>query len=240
MEGGLGAGSEDDPAAEQAFLQKWAELFEGPLFDELESYAEHDKNPGPADQPAPTLQPLCNSAGPSSLAPDTGVPGACGAHGAATSAPRPSLPPIRPQDRLLPKENVSRLMAQNAPPNYKTSNESKRLMQELASEFILYVTSESKDISFAAKERAISSKSLMRALTNLGARAPTRHLQHLQALAHTPRMVCSGTHATSPCAQISVISHLTRSWRLKQRRQNANGPRSRQVRHDAWTHHSST
>ncbi len=73
----------------------------------------------------------------------TGLPGLNQvSHPMFTSSESNEKVSSKEQDRLLPIANVSRIMKQVLPENSKISKESKQLVQECASEFIAFITSE--------------------------------------------------------------------------------------------------
>ena len=82
---------------------------------------------------------------------------------------KPAPPPLLEQDRLLPTANVAKIMAEHLPKNAKVARESKKLMQELVTEFLCFVTSEANDICLAAGRNAISALDVEHAFLELGA-----------------------------------------------------------------------
>ncbi|TKY54134.1 Nuclear transcription factor Y subunit B-5 [Spatholobus suberectus] len=75
---------------------------------------------------------------------------------------------IREQDRLLPIANVGRIMKQILPPNAKISKESKETMQECASEFISFVTSEASEKCRKERRKTVNGDDICWALGSLG------------------------------------------------------------------------
>ncbi|GMI72159.1 hypothetical protein HRI_000885200 [Hibiscus trionum] len=75
---------------------------------------------------------------------------------------------IKEQDRLLPIANVGRIMKQILPPNAKISKEAKETMQECASEFISFVTSEASDKCKKERRRTVTGDDVCWALATLG------------------------------------------------------------------------
>jgi nuclear transcription Y subunit beta len=75
---------------------------------------------------------------------------------------------IREQDRLLPMNNISRLLKCALPDNAKVSQEAKETMQECASEFVQFLTSEAMDRCIADKRKTINGEDLLWALQSLG------------------------------------------------------------------------
>ncbi|CCH59632.1 hypothetical protein TBLA_0B08160 [Henningerozyma blattae CBS 6284] len=94
---------------------------------------------------------------------------------------------LRDQDRLLPINNVARIMKQTLPPATKVSKDAKLLVQECLSEFISFVTSEAADRCDAARRKTLSGEDVLVALHELG-------FEHYAALL---RMVLA-RHRTRP------------------------------------------
>ncbi|KAI4349968.1 hypothetical protein L6164_010504 [Bauhinia variegata] len=72
------------------------------------------------------------------------------------------------QDRLLPIANVGRIMKQILPPSAKISKESKQVMQECATEFISFVTSEASDKCHKENRKTVNGDDICWALSDLG------------------------------------------------------------------------
>ncbi|KAF3456199.1 hypothetical protein FNV43_RR00849 [Rhamnella rubrinervis] len=72
------------------------------------------------------------------------------------------------QDRLLPIANVGRIMKEILPPNAKISKEAKETMQECASEFISFVTSEASDKCRKERRKTVNGNDVCWALGALG------------------------------------------------------------------------
>lgn len=83
-------------------------------------------------------------------------------------------------ERLLPIANVGRIMKQVLPRNAKVSKEAKETMQECASEFISFVTSEATEKCRNEKRKTVSGDDVCWAFSRLGlddyARSMTRYL----------------------------------------------------------------
>ncbi|KAJ1395196.1 hypothetical protein SESBI_33567 [Sesbania bispinosa] len=75
---------------------------------------------------------------------------------------------IKEQDRLLPIANVGRIMKQILPQNAKISKESKETMQECASEFISFVTSEASEKCRKERRKTVNGDDICWALGTLG------------------------------------------------------------------------
>ncbi|XP_054808030.1 nuclear transcription factor Y subunit B-5-like isoform X2 [Prosopis cineraria] len=75
---------------------------------------------------------------------------------------------IKEQDRLLPIANVGRIMKQILPQNAKISKEAKETMQECASEFISFVTSEASDKCRKERRKTVNGDDICWALKALG------------------------------------------------------------------------
>jgi histone H3/H4 len=81
---------------------------------------------------------------------------------------------LREQDRLLPLANIGRLMARELPEGAKVSKDAKVLMQEMASEFICFLTSEANDISLEDQRKSIAHDDILDACGELGKLQPPR------------------------------------------------------------------
>ncbi|KAH6802486.1 nuclear factor Y [Perilla frutescens var. frutescens] len=71
-------------------------------------------------------------------------------------------------DKLLPIANVGRIMKKILPPNAKISKEAKETMQECASEFICFVTSEASDRCHKENRKTVNGDDICWALSSLG------------------------------------------------------------------------
>lgn len=67
--------------------------------------------------------------------------------------PEPELRILREQDRFLPVANIFRIMKDSMPPGAKCAKEAKECMQECASEFLSFITSEY--VNFGSKFREL-------------------------------------------------------------------------------------
>lgn len=74
----------------------------------------------------------------------------------------------REQEQLLPIANVGRIMKQILPPNAKISKEAKETMQECASEFISFVTSEASDKCRKERRKTVNGDDVCWALAAVG------------------------------------------------------------------------
>ncbi|KAI4301780.1 hypothetical protein L6164_035027 [Bauhinia variegata] len=72
------------------------------------------------------------------------------------------------QDSLLPIANVGRIMKQILPPTAKISKECKQVMQECATEFISFVTSEASDKCQKENRKTVNGDDVCWALSALG------------------------------------------------------------------------
>ncbi|CAM8938755.1 unnamed protein product [Rhodiola kirilowii] len=72
------------------------------------------------------------------------------------------------EDRLLPIANVGRIMKQALPQNAKISKGTKERMQECATEFISFVTSEAADRCRKDNRKTLNGEDICRAMTALG------------------------------------------------------------------------
>jgi nuclear transcription Y subunit beta len=75
---------------------------------------------------------------------------------------------LREQDRLLPVANIVRTMKRILPENAKISREARDLVQEAASEFIMFIASEASEYGLLEKRRTMVAEDILRALENLG------------------------------------------------------------------------
>ncbi|KAM7478197.1 hypothetical protein LguiA_026410 [Lonicera macranthoides] len=71
-------------------------------------------------------------------------------------------------DKLLPIANVGRIMKQILPPNAKISKEAKETIQECASEFVSFVTSEASDKCHKENRKTVNGDDVCWALSSLG------------------------------------------------------------------------
>ncbi|KAL3626506.1 Nuclear transcription factor Y subunit B-5 [Castilleja foliolosa] len=83
-------------------------------------------------------------------------------------ATNPSNDVVKGQDRLLPIANVGRIMKHMLPPNAKISKEAKETMQECASEFIGFVTSEASEKCRKERRKTVNGDDICWAMGNLG------------------------------------------------------------------------
>jgi histone H3/H4 len=72
------------------------------------------------------------------------------------------------QDRFLPIANVARIMKKTLPENAKISKEAKETVQECASEFISFLTSEASDRCLQEKRKTINGEDILYAMQALG------------------------------------------------------------------------
>ncbi|KAL4378788.1 hypothetical protein GQ457_02G036180 [Hibiscus cannabinus] len=104
------------------------------------------------------------------------------------------------QNRTLPIANVGRIMKQILPPSAKLSLEAKQRMQECATEFISFVTSEASDKCHRENRKMMTGDDICRALSALGldnyAGAIVRYL-HKYREAERERVIASQNKATS-------------------------------------------
>ncbi|KAK4476700.1 hypothetical protein RD792_015860 [Penstemon davidsonii] len=88
------------------------------------------------------------------------------------------------QDKLLPIANVGRIMKRILPHNAKISKEAKVTIQECASEFISFVTSEASDKCHKENRKTVNGDDICWALTSLGfdnySEAMIRHLHRFR------------------------------------------------------------
>ena len=72
------------------------------------------------------------------------------------------------QDRLLPINNVSKLMKSVLPPSAKVSREAKECVQECVSELISFVTSEASERCLEDYRKTVNGEDILKALEDLG------------------------------------------------------------------------
>ncbi|KAG6750484.1 hypothetical protein POTOM_044980 [Populus tomentosa] len=72
------------------------------------------------------------------------------------------------QDQLLPIANVGRVMKQHLPPAARVSKEAKQRMQECATEFISFVTSEASNKCRTENRKTVNGDDVCWALSSLG------------------------------------------------------------------------
>jgi histone H3/H4 len=86
------------------------------------------------------------------------------------SPPAIPCPMLAEQDRLLPMANVARIMAEQLPRDAKISRDAKVMMQEFASEFLCFITSEAHDLMCkdGSGSKAIAPCHVVEACSNLG------------------------------------------------------------------------
>lgn len=75
---------------------------------------------------------------------------------------------IKEQDRYLPIANVTRVMKKALPPSAKLSKEARECVQECASEFISFVTSQAMDRCLLEKRKTLNGEDLLHAMFSLG------------------------------------------------------------------------
>ena len=75
---------------------------------------------------------------------------------------------LREQDRLLPVANIIRTMKRILPEHAKISREARDLVQEAASEFIMFIASEAAEYGLPEKRRTMMAEDILKALENLG------------------------------------------------------------------------
>jgi len=69
--------------------------------------------------------------------------------------------------RLLPLQQVARIIRKHLAPNTKVSRDAALLMREAASEFICFIASEARDISVADKRRSITPQDIFESMVAL-------------------------------------------------------------------------
>lgn len=75
---------------------------------------------------------------------------------------------IKEQDRFLPIANVTRIMKKALPQRAKLSKEAKECVQECASEFISFITSQSMDKCTLEKRKTLNGEDILWAMFTLG------------------------------------------------------------------------
>lgn len=75
---------------------------------------------------------------------------------------------IKEQDRFLPIANVTRVMKKALPPSAKLSKEARECVQECASEFISFITSQAMDKCLLEKRKTLNGEDVLHALYSLG------------------------------------------------------------------------
>lgn len=75
---------------------------------------------------------------------------------------------IKEQARYLPIANVTRVMKKALPPSAKLSKEARECVQECASEFISFVTSQAMDKCLLEKRKTLNGEDLLHAMFSLG------------------------------------------------------------------------
>lgn len=75
---------------------------------------------------------------------------------------------IKEQDRYLPIANVTRVMKKALPTSAKLSKEARECIQECASEFISFVTSQAMDKCLLEKRKTLNGEDLLHAMFSLG------------------------------------------------------------------------
>jgi len=119
-------------------------------------------------------QVACFSELPTQMEPDSSPPSASAStHPIEADRRHATGAVLREQDRLLPLSIIARLMAQEVPKDAKIARDAKRFMQESASEFVCFVTSEANDVALSERDRlhrphrTISSENILTALRNI-------------------------------------------------------------------------
>ncbi|GMI65353.1 hypothetical protein HRI_000204600 [Hibiscus trionum] len=107
---------------------------------------------------------------------------------------------VEEQNQLLPIANVGSIMKKILPPSAKLSLEAKQRMQECATEFISFVTSEASDNCRRENRKTMNGDDICRALTALGLdnydEAMVRYL-HKYREAERERAIASQNKATN-------------------------------------------
>ncbi|OBA24263.1 CCAAT-binding factor, subunit A [Metschnikowia bicuspidata var. bicuspidata NRRL YB-4993] len=75
---------------------------------------------------------------------------------------------IKEQDRYLPIANVTRVMKKALPERAKLSKEAKQCVQECASEYISFITSQALDYCAFEKRKTLNGEDVLRAMSALG------------------------------------------------------------------------
>nr|ALX18674.1 nuclear factor-Y subunit B [Schmidtea mediterranea] len=75
---------------------------------------------------------------------------------------------LKDQDRFLPICNVSKIMKKDLPFSAKIAKDAKQCVQECASEFISFVSSEAAEICQNDKRKTINGEDILQAFANLG------------------------------------------------------------------------
>lgn len=111
------------------------------------------------------------------------------AGGAGAAQPMPHEP--REQDRFLPVANIARIQKRVVPPGgAKVSKEAKEAVQEAASEFISFITSEAIDKCQQEKRKTINGDDILWAMGTLGF---DRYIEPLRIHLARFREVAKGT-----------------------------------------------
>ena len=107
------------------------------------------------------------------------------AHSVQVSPPAPvemlstgrleSAATIREQDRLLPIANVARIIANGLPSTSKVSLDCKHLVQEIAGDFIGFITSEANYQCLLARRTTITPHDIISAIIAMGERSRKRY-----------------------------------------------------------------
>ncbi|KAI3383000.1 hypothetical protein SNEBB_004081 [Seison nebaliae] len=81
---------------------------------------------------------------------------------------KPDVHILKEQERFLPIANIMKLMKKGIPNGGKVSKEAKELVQECASEFISFITSEAADKCAKERRKTLLATDILTSMTNLG------------------------------------------------------------------------
>merc|ERR1712167_164136 len=76
--------------------------------------------------------------------------------------------PYREQDIYLPLNNIATIMRKAVPSNGKVAKEAKECVQECASEFISFITSEAAERCAQEKRKTVNGEDILHAMQTLG------------------------------------------------------------------------
>jgi histone H3/H4 len=112
---------------------------------------------------------------------------------------RPCPQPLTEQERLLPMANVGRIMAMQLAKDAKISRDAKVLMQEMLSEFICFVSSESVDYAIEENNRTITHDAILGAMSRLDFDSflPCLEMLHSSAARPTDEGASTSSECTS-------------------------------------------
>lgn len=79
-----------------------------------------------------------------------------------------SSSPYREQDIYLPLNNIATIMRKAVPSNGKVAKEAKECVQECASEFISFITSEAAERCVQEKRKTVNGEDILHAMQTLG------------------------------------------------------------------------